>query len=250
MTDVSDNPESTAKPPIKRRWRFSLGTLILATALGLAILANYLQYRDVQATKQFLWRRHREMSEELNGLLLSHERFDRVEDEDPTRIHVSLVPTGSDREWFWQIALPEHEKYRIQFAVEGIAGDGFSTLPFMSKDVIGPTWLKVRLDAEGCKGIPPPNTASTLIACQSFRRPYVHSPSTRWATEPQGWCCALPGELHLWSIAGRDQRESFAPDAPPTLIRMRTVMREGVDASQPDTPGPGFLIWLEKLPAK
>jgi hypothetical protein len=31
---------------------------------------------------------------------------------------------------------------------------------------------------------------------------------------------------------------------------MRTVRREEVDASQPDAPGPGFMIWLEKLPKK
>jgi hypothetical protein len=251
MSPVSTQPGVADAPSKRRRWRFSLGTLILATALGLAIPANYLQYRDVQATKRHLWGRHTQMSEELNGLLRHHELFDRMHGEDESLIHVSLVPTGSNEEWLWQITLPEHQRYRIFYAVEGIPSDGLPSRWSFGQEATGPTWLKVRLHAEGrCNMNRPPDDDAVLVAVQSFRRAHLYDPSARLNYHPGIHCCDLPRELHLWSVIGRDRRESFAPDAPPALIRMRTLRPETMGTDEAEMPGPGFMIWLEKLSAK
>ena len=235
--------------PQRRKWRFSLGTLILCSALGMAILANFLQYRHahVESLKASRW--HSKTRSELNHILDNQEFIDRYEHDDSDRINVSLVPTSGEDEWLWQIALPDgRDKYIIRFAVDGIPVDGIPTRWAMGSGGFGATWLKVKLGAT-CPVNRPPNDRAIEVASLSYH--HDRDPATGEGGWPGLHCIGPPEDLHLWSVAGKERRESFSPKSPVVLLRMREVPPPAHDATQAadtDAPCRGLMIWIEKHP--
>jgi hypothetical protein len=235
MRDTADSsPLDDSPSKLKSRWRISLSTFFLLTALGLAIMANYLQYRGFQTTKQYMWARHTEMADDLNATLGYQEVFDQFEQDDPQRIQVSLVPGNSAKEWLWQIATPENEAFKIHISDKGIQADGVASQPLCSYTIERSTWLKVKLKN------------GAYVACQSDRRAF--SPIRPRGWDPMTWRSDVPIGAQVWNIAGRNCRESFDPAEPVILLRMRETpppSESGANADR-DAPGLGLLVWIEK----
>jgi len=232
MTYDSESIASNKPVANSRRLRFSLATLVLAIALGLAILANVLQHLEAR-------RRDAEVFQLLGHW---HQNYGNyydiagVEGEDPAMIHVSFLPTGRDDEWIWQISLAEGSEFRICYTVEGITERGFPRFQAATAPLAGNVWIKFSWRH------PPDRTEDGVIAW--------FAPQSRSGSSAHGWLPIPPKDLSILAVAGHNKREAFNPDSPVELLRMRdkdSADDAGTSTSGGTAPRAGFLVWIERI---
>lgn len=242
-------PPETFSPhnsPHKPRWRFSLGTFMLLSALGLAILANYLQYRQSIVTSNRVWKSHGRLLQETDLAWQKQQIFDTFADDDPNRISVSLVPANSADDWHWQIRTPHH--YRLCTAVAQIPATGLPSSWTSREQIVGATWFRAKLyEKSHCTNNSSAEKQAILMSTHSMRHPSnVGAPPQ---SPPGIFCVELPERMHVWSVAGKGHRESFDPDGPVILLRMRErppPLGDVGSLPEDDSPCRGFMVWIEK----
>ncbi len=102
MQPTPPTPDAETSRPIGRRFRFSILTLLLVTAIAGISLAYFRARSDlIQAQAR------------LTDIRQTYQLID-VQDE--TKIYVRPMKSPADNMWQWRVYLPEGDQYRVSFA--------------------------------------------------------------------------------------------------------------------------------------
>ena len=213
---------SAASPPVfpRRRFQYSLSTLMLVTtivALLAALLVTYRQREEARAeVKKFRG--------EMGYLDVA----------DARKIYARSFRAPGDNRWAWRVYLPEKRKYRLYMSQTGIPQEGFPyhqcNTPIASGELL--------IDAAAQEG-----RNGKWRLCVHVRG---HEDEGGFSTE----MAPIPG--NGWgseSVSSREQK-TLAPDKPLVLLRGRKMKDVGTVPGRDfqTDPGPteGIMVWIEE----
>jgi hypothetical protein len=205
-----------AAPPARRRLRFSILTLLVATTIIALAVTVVLLYRELVPLRREVAR----LRDEVGELSI----------EDPSKLHAIRVDPQSELEWKWRIWIPEGATYQLRnrggpIPREGFPGDG------------GTMYLR--------------EPGEHVIRYVIRRDPR----DNRWIGSLHTRTGSMSGDEHAWvewgsktSTAGGIglSTQSFPPGERVEIIRYRTS--QVTSSANIEDPAPGFMIWLEPIP--
>ena len=214
MTSVSDQPKATTStPPSKRgRWSFSLGTLILLPALLVTVISH------VRTSWQL-----NEVRRETHAL----------EAGPLQRIYVRKLPVTGGGLWQWKVRVPAGNQFRFCLATQNIGTDN---VPEPEEELV--------IGYEG------------EFTAHLIEHPLERSSGKRglslWIAQG-GITSYMPmhpekdtpvSGTSFPEIAGHGETVSVSTDERVVLIRAQHM---GARTAIPAPPGPGFLLWIERI---
>ena len=205
--------EPVIPPTVKgRRWSFSLATLILLTALLITVVS------------------HVRTSWQLNDI--RRETF-ALEAGPLQRIYVRKLPVTGSGLWQWKVRVPAGNQFRFCLATQNIGADNF---PEPEEELL--------IGYEG--------EFTAHLVEHPLEQGGGRKGLSLWIAQG-GITSFMPlkpeeaGQIHGTSfpeIAGEGKTESFSTDERVVLIRAQHM---GARVAIPAPPGPGFLLWIERI---
>lgn len=204
-------------PP--RRFRFSIASVLLASALVVVSISHVHTSRELERTRDSL----RTAQSELGILTV----------DDPSLLHAISLPSPNRSQWRWRIQLPEREKFRLRYWVGAIPPNG---LPLDTSRAGSSTSILT----DGKKQISGPFVLDTALSKNEFGdwklRFATHARSIMPTIEnPPNWLAENPRPSITW-VSGRSSTESSPSNEPFVLLRYRNSRT---------SPTNGILVWIE-----
>ncbi len=132
-----DHAASAAPLSPRRRFQFSLATLLWLTTLAVCLAALWAMYRDLQKAESEL-QTARDEVQKYRG------EMGYLEISDRNKIYARAIKTTTNDQWSWRFYLPQVERYQVLIATDRISTEGF---PDQSASIGGISPGEHRLDA-------------------------------------------------------------------------------------------------------
>ena len=208
-----DSPATQASP---RRLRYSLLTLLLATAIIALSVTVALLYREVGPLRQEV----RRLRDEVGYLSIS----------DPTKLHAIQVDTSEELTWKWRLWIPEDQGYRLRSEGGEVPKSGYpSSGVTISRLKSGETWIEYRIRRDPKSGELRGSMRTPGFAAGSDVHDWVQWPRKRSTLD------GVTSTTHV-----------FVPGQTVELIRLR-VSKDAASAQDIEDPADGFMIWLAPI---
>ena len=208
-----DSPATQASP---RRLRYSLLTLLLATAIIALSVTVILLYREVGPLRQEV----RKLRDEVGHLSIS----------DPTKLHAIQVNASEELTWKWRLWIPDNGRYRLRCSEGEIPKSGFPSSGITLESFkSGENWIEYRIRSD-----PKSGKMHGSMRMLGFR---AGGDSHDWVSWPRKMS-AINGVTHKTRL--------FVPGRNVELIRLR-VSQDAKKMDDIEDPAAGFMIWLEPI---
>ena len=204
-------------PP--RRFRFSIASVLLASALLVISISHLNTSRELQRTRDSL----RNAQSELGILTV----------DDPSLVHALSLPSANRSQWRWRIQLPKRKTFRLRYLVGAIPPTG---LPDDSSGAGRSTSILT----DGTIQMSDPFILDAALSKDEFGewkfRFATHARTMMPKIEnPPDWLEENPRPSITW-VAGRSSTESRPGNEPFVLLRYRKSQTNPTD---------GILVWIE-----
>jgi hypothetical protein len=233
MTD----PPTTRVPRV--RFRFSLRTFLVSLLLLSLIGSNlYVSWRWNEARHEI-----ERLREELGYLIV----------DDPTKFHVRAVPTHDPLSWRWRIYVPPGQHWFHmgigRIAKTGLeAGSGSATGPSRpTNSLAGEFTMTARIERDtfgNWQLIVSWPGGSSMMSINERDAGWLPKENRGPHTQVRRKFHAdVAGGRPMAGSARRREMESFPPDEPVVLLRLRAPADLATDTGQPCD---GVMIWFDK----
>jgi hypothetical protein len=107
------DPSAAAPPLLRRRFQFSLATLLWLTTLVACVAALGITYRNLRETK-------RELQTARSLLAICRVEMGYLDVSDPKKIYARGLRTMEPYKWSWRIYLPKKLRFKLHASIGGI----------------------------------------------------------------------------------------------------------------------------------
>jgi hypothetical protein len=218
-TPTEPAPPTAATPRPRRRFQFSLATLLWLTTLVACLAALWPMYQRLRKAKEDLLSARAEISE-------CHEEMSWPEVSDKTKVYARVARTWAEYSWNWRVYIPEQQSFRFCVSTSQIPVDGCPHWTDSIKLEPGVHWLGISLSS---------HTGTVEL----------HTENTTRYTDQK-----MPTELNSPYCAGIHGDQKLA-DAGDPLVLLKESKRatasltpKGCDKSEA-TACDGLMIWIE-----
>ena len=210
----------------RKRFQFSLSTLLLSFTIACMTLSLFLMYKELRETRQ-----------ENQGY---RDRHGYLEVDDPEMIHAIQIPTNDDSHaWQWRVYIPKSPKYKLCYQVGEIPPeDKYPSRCHQSGMGLSPGECTIHA-----------GVTRDIKGKRVFRVKVVGQISRAQMTDLEGawgnWLDKMSG--FATQKVGSGGTSSSEPGKPMSLLRVRNVNT----CPCPQVPlADGFLVWIEEADAK
>jgi len=221
------------QPPSKFRVRFSLLTLLLASATICLAVSHWHTSRQLATARAQL----RQLRDELGYVSI----------EDKSKFHAVALESGEPNTWQWRLFVPKGVRYQWKIACEDIPQDSPPSRAGVTAGSNEPYW-----DADNEVLV----TARLREADEGNWTLSVTSKIGDSKHQMSGATLKIPREKIEWmsTVSATDGRvigshgtDVRAADGPIILLQRRACEKQPNGSYQPSAgPRPGFMVWLSK----
>lgn len=201
------------------RFRFSLASFLLASALVCVSVSHLITSRQLARTR--------------DALTVAHNELGILSIDDPDRVHALSLPAPNRSQWRWRIQLPDSQKFRLCYLVGSIPPTG---LPDDRSSAGSST--SILTDRNG-------QISEPFILNAALAKDELGDWKLKFATHavsilpkienPPDWLDMKPRPSITW-VAGRSSTEDGASKEPYVLLRYY---------KSKSNPTDGIVVWIE-----
>jgi hypothetical protein len=232
--DSTPNSPDPPSPPLpRRRFQFSLATLLWMTTVVACLAALWVTYQNLRDTRRELL-----AARSVIALQRAELGYLNIAD-DPSKFYARGIGTAEANRWLWRIHVPENQKFDLCMATKRVLLEGLpKSCERLSLYEFCPPWGELFVEASAG----PAQDGKWHLAVQVTKRSSGASANVIASVSQECEMIPLAGRpIEGKGGVGVDSQQCLEPGSPLILARYREI-------SMRDDPQPsdGVMIWIEE----